>query len=171
MIIYRDTHPNLRILCQPVVDITPKIKSLVAEMLGCMAMNNGVGLAANQVGLSHRMFVMAYQNKIDVCINPEIIEIRGNNVAKGEMCLSSMPRQCYNNRPLVVVMKWLNESGQPKQRVFTGHPARIVQHELAHLDGRLMQDEMYHCKDVERLLAISAPPDTDSSPNIYLSAR
>jgi peptide deformylase len=152
-----------------VAEVTPQLKRFAAEMLTCMAMHNGVGLAANQVGSSIRLFVMAYQNEMHVCFNPEIIEIRGNNAVKGEMCLSSMPRQCYNNRPLVVVMKWFNENGQPKQKVFTGHPARIVQHELAHLDGRLMQDEMYHCKDVERLLASVMPPDNISNPNIFLT--
>lgn len=170
MIVLKDTHPHLRTLCLPVTEITPSLKQLAADMLSCMAMNNGVGLAANQVGKSIRLFVMAYQNEIHAMFNPEIIEIRGNNVTKLEMCLSSIPKQCYNNRPNIIVVRWLNENGKPNQRVFSGHLARIIQHEMAHLDGRLMQDEMYHCKDVERLLANIVPPnDSNFLPNAYLS--
>lgn len=118
-------------------------------------MGKGVGLSANQVGYPHRIIVIHNPPTQIVMFNPEVYEVRGALVPFNEGCLSAPKGKIVNvARPTVIGVAWTNEAGEPKRRLFTGITARIIQHELAHLDGRLMSDAVPHCKDIEKLLDI-----------------
>ena len=148
--IFPDSHPSLRTPCLPVTEITPALKMLAMSMLGCLP-GVGVGLAANQVGKNCRLLVMDSKGVKVIMFNPEIIEIRGNLITQVEGCLSSRGKLPYVPRYLAITVKWINELNQPRRQMFTGLHARIIQHEMAHLDGILMSDDNPHCNDVTRL--------------------
>lgn len=146
-----DTDPSLRTPCLPVVKVTPQLSLLATQMLAALG-RNGVGLAANQVGYNHRLIVVAYQDKRLVMFNPEILEIRGGSSNLIEGCLSAEGKMCNVTRPTVIVCKYKDELGKPRQGVYGGFIARIIQHEMSHIDGRLFTDDNPHCKDIVFLL-------------------
>jgi len=150
MNILPDTHQSLRVVCTPITNVTPSLRMLAVNMLAALP-SNGVGLAANQVGETCRLIVINYKETKLIMFNPEILEIRGNLITMSEGCLSSRGKLSYVARYQAIRASWINEHGQPQRRVFTGFAARIVQHEIAHLDGILMTDDNAHCNNVTGL--------------------
>ena len=101
----------------------------------------GKGLAAPQVGLNKRMFILRFGNSIEVFINPEIIKAGSNKITIGEGCLS-VPGTYYNvTRPRKIGVKYLNERMLPQRAKFHDFDAVAFQHELDHLDGVLICDK------------------------------
>lgn len=154
MTILPDTHPSLRTVCSPVTSITPELKTLAMSMLGCLR-SRGVGLAANQVGETCRLIVIANEQDMHIMFNPEIIEVRGNLINKIEGCLSVRGVCPVVPRYLVVLVSWVNEFGQPQRKLFTGSTSRVLQHEIAHLDGVIMTDPNPHCKAITGFMSKS----------------
>jgi len=150
MTILPDTHPNLRTVCTPVAEVTPHLRMLAVSMLAAFP-PDGVGLAANQVGETCRLIVINYKETKLIMFNPEILDIRGNIITMTEGCLSSRGKWPFVGRYQAIRASWINEYGQPQRRMFTGYIARIVQHEVAHLDGILMTDANVHCHNVTGL--------------------
>lgn len=141
----------LREKCAPVQNITDEIKSQLNEMAEMMELQNGVGLAAPQVGVLQRFLVMKCkmgndkEPKVYKMINPIITEKSDEQVVIEEGCLSvlgcdDLPVYTDVSRPKAVVVKWLDENGEKYERRLSGFPARIVQHEVDHLDGILFVD-------------------------------
>lgn len=107
---------------------------LIRRMAKTMIENNGIGLAAPQVGISKRLFVMGNDTKLIACINPEILE--GENVVTDtEGCLSFPNLWLKVKRNDKIKVKYFNALGQEVITEFTGLIARVYQHERDHLDG------------------------------------
>ncbi|MBN1324919.1 MAG: peptide deformylase [Alphaproteobacteria bacterium] len=141
----------LREKCEPVTEITPDISSLLDEMVKMMNDQNGVGLAAPQVGILQRFLIMKCkigndkEAKVYKMINPEIVEKSMEIVDMEEGCLSvlgsdDLPVYSNVSRPKYVVIKWTDEKGEQHSNKLSGYAARIVQHEIDHLDGILFID-------------------------------
>ena len=107
---------------------------LVRHMIKLMMENNGIGLAAPQVGLNKRIFVMGNKDRLYACINPEILSAEGN-VMDIEGCLSFPDLWLRVRRAETVKVKYTNAVGETIETEFTGLIARVFQHELDHLNG------------------------------------
>ena len=131
----------LRQKSEPVEEVTPELKALADEMFKTMIEAQGVGLAAPQVGILKRMFVLIADDDVRrVFINPQIIKTSEEVSDYDEGCLS-IP-QVYEtiSRPVKVTVQALNEKGRPFTLDADGLLARIIQHEYDHLDGILYID-------------------------------
>ena len=137
----------LREKCEPVTEITPDVLDIMNEMVGMMRDQNGVGLAAPQVGHLKRFLVMMDPDTETVfkMINPKIITRSADTCTMEEGCLSvlgpdDLPVYANVTRPAAVDVEWTDEHGQHLAAKMSGLPARIVQHETDHLDGVLFID-------------------------------
>nr|CAH7762790.1 unnamed protein product [Callosobruchus chinensis] len=123
-----------------VIDITDKIKELVNDMFETMYYAEGLGLAAVQVGVLKRIFIMDVQPEKaeEFCmINPEITELSGEQVILKEGCLS-IPEQSHEiKRPKYLTVKYKNLNNEEQTLKASGWLARCIQHELDHLNGIL----------------------------------
>ena len=137
----------LRKVCAPVDSITNEILQTMNEMVKMMQAQNGVGLAAPQVGITKRFLVMMNPDSGEVfkMINPKIISHSDEMAVIEEGCLSvlgpdNLPVYANVSRPASVVAEWTDENGNKKMAEMSGIAARIVQHEADHLDGILFID-------------------------------
>ena len=131
---------------QNVGALTPEIDRLVDDMIETMYAAPGVGLAAPQVGVPLRIFVIDISVGRDpaallVMINPEFVERDGMQLEE-EGCLSVPGFNATVVRPSRVVVKGLDRAGQPHQHEGVGLLARAFQHEMDHLDGTLFVDRL-----------------------------
>jgi peptide deformylase len=138
--------PRLKKLCDPVQSVSPEIGKLAEDMLSTMYDAPGVGLAAPQVGVMQRIFVMDCVKdetalpKPMVLINPEITWTSVTLNTYEEGCLSIPDQYADVERPAGVRMRWLGLDGKPHEEEFSGLWATCAQHELDHLDGKLFID-------------------------------
>lgn len=139
----------LRTNCAPVDNITPEILTTLDEMVAMMREQNGVGLAAPQVGILSRFLVMMDPDSETVykMINPRIVSTSNNTCTMEEGCLSvlgsdGLPVFANVTRPESVIVEWTDEMGNKKTAQMSGVPARIAQHEADHLDGKLFIDHL-----------------------------
>lgn len=139
----------LRQKCEPVAEITPELLATLDEMVSMMDTQNGVGLAAPQVGILSRFLVMMDPDTKTVyrMINPQITSVSNEKCTMEEGCLSvlgadNLPVFSNVTRPASVTVEWTNESGERVGAQMSGLPARIVQHETDHLDGTLFIDHL-----------------------------
>lgn len=137
----------LREKCTPVADITPELLNTMDDMVEMMKSQNGVGLAAPQVGFTQRFLVMMNPdtNEIYRMINPKILSKSDETCVMEEGCLSvlgpdNLPVYANVRRPSSVTVEWTNEHGDKQIAQLAGTIARIVQHETDHLDGVLFID-------------------------------
>jgi len=115
-------------------------QKLADAMLCLMRENNGIGLAATQIGHSRRIFVMCISGRTRVCFNPEITESSTVFADYDEGCLSFPGDQCTITRPDWVRVKYQDLSGAVTEDTLVALEARCFQHELDHLDGITMWD-------------------------------
>ena len=139
----------LRTKCEPVAQITPELLRTMDEMVSMMDAQNGVGLAAPQVGILSRFLVMMDPDTKTVyrMINPQITSFSEDKCTMEEGCLSvlgadNLPVFSNVTRPASVTVEWTNENGERVGAQMSGLPARIVQHETDHLDGVLFIDRL-----------------------------
>jgi peptide deformylase len=130
----------------PVSEITPDIDRLITDMVETMYAAPGVGLAAPQVGVPLRIFVIDTSigrdpNGLVVMINPEFVERDGMQLEE-EGCLSVPGFNATVVRPQRAVVKGLDREGNPQQLEGVGLLARAFQHEMDHLDGTLFVDRL-----------------------------
>ncbi|MBI4688853.1 MAG: peptide deformylase [Nitrospirae bacterium] len=130
----------------PIMDVNADIQHLIDDMIETMYVAKGVGLAANQVGISKRLCVIdviALDEKIPliVLINPEIIEKRGN-IEEEEGCLSLPDYKTKVKRAEEVMARGLDRKGRPIEIEGRNLLARALQHEIDHLDGLLLIDRL-----------------------------
>lgn len=136
--------PILRVRTEPVEAFDQDVANLVAEMLRIMREHNGLGLAAPQVGVSRRVVIVsphAAGGPEIVMVNPEIVATDGWEVAE-EGCLSFPGIYVKIGRFLRVGARYQDLQGQTHRVEAGGLLARAVQHEIDHLDGRLLVDRM-----------------------------
>jgi len=98
---------------------------------------NGLGLAANQVGVPYRVFAMRGSPENFVCFNPRIVQPSAENIILEEGCLSFPGLLVKVKRPKHIRVRFTTPNGDTKTETFIGMTARVFQHELDHLDGRL----------------------------------
>ena len=140
--IYPD--PILTKVSEPVTEFGGGLPVFCLDMLILMAENNGIGLAAVQVGVLKRIVVMNNPDdpdKVWQFINPEIIETDGT-FAFSEGCLSVPGYFEERERANKIRLKWQNFKGEFEEGEFEGVEAFCIQHELDHLEGKLFIDDL-----------------------------
>jgi len=106
------------------------------EIVDIMLKHNGLGLAANQVGLDARVFVMHNKDAEPFAVfNPQIIKSSNNKVLREEGCLSYPDLWMIVKRSEHIVVKFTNSRGKIIQEAYNGLLSRVFQHEYDHLDG------------------------------------
>ena len=130
----------LRRVCRPVDCITPRILTLLDDMIETMRAADGVGLAAPQVGILRRIVVIETPDEgLFELINPKIIAFSGEQESE-EGCLSVPGRWGITRRPMHVPVRALNRKGETVDIPGSGLLAKAFCHELDHLDGKLYVD-------------------------------
>lgn len=137
--------PSLRVVASPVTDFGPEFQQLVDDMAETMYANKGAGLAATQVGVPQRVFVMDAtedQSKLEVLVNHEVLSSSEEKVFSREGCLSfpgvweSIPRHEW------VKGTALDREGTPFYFHYDALRAHCIQHEGEHLDGKVLIDHL-----------------------------
>jgi peptide deformylase len=116
-----------------------------SSMLDIMYTSKGIGLAANQVGLAKRIFVMdtsEFTNSPMVFINPVILESSQETNTYEEGCLSLPGVYHKITRPKVILVKWFDSAQKEYTQEFSGLDSTCIQHEIDHLDGILFPDRI-----------------------------
>jgi peptide deformylase len=132
--------PILRKVCRPVETITPRILTLLDDMIETMRAADGVGLAAPQVGILRRVVVIETPDEgLFELINPKIIAYSGEQESE-EGCLSIPGKWGVTRRPMHVTVRALNRKGETVDYTGSGLLAKAFCHELDHLDGKLYID-------------------------------
>ena len=131
--------------------ITPDIERLIDDMIDTMYAAPGVGLAAPQIGVPFRIFVIDVSigrdpESLIIMVNPEFVSRDGMQLEE-EGCLSVPGFEATVVRPMRAVVKGLDRNGREFQREGTGLLARAFQHEMDHLDGKLFID---HLRGIKR---------------------
>ncbi len=138
--------PRLRTPCRPVEPSELGLAELVAQMRAIMQRYDGVGLAAPQVGEPLRLFLAWPPDRCQgsplVLLNPELLSISAGSETFDEGCLSFPGIYRAVVRPSVVTVRYHDLRGDQKQIRTGGLMARILQHELDHLDGVLLVDHL-----------------------------
>ena len=156
LFVYESTRKNMEILKKPaailakklesVELITPNLKKTVLKMKKTMKEANGIGLAANQVGLNMQVFVIdemlaKEHDAPSVYINPEIKPYSKGAEEMEEGCLSVPETWFQIKRPKKVKVKSVDEEGRKHKFIAKGMLARVLQHEYDHLQGVLITDK------------------------------
>jgi len=130
----------LRMEARPVEEFDEDLQRLVARMKELMEEANGVGLAATQVGVLQRMFVfqLADDDEVTTIVNPEITKRSRSTEVADEGCLSLQGVLVPVERASEVTIEGRDVTGAPFKLELEEMDARVVQHELDHLDGVLM---------------------------------
>lgn len=153
--IVRAGDPVLRRVAVPVADPTaPEIRDLVREMEASLAETGGIGLAAPQIGISQRVILISVPATrrsddpddgplpLTALVNPELTPIGDERALGMEGCLSIPGMRGEVERWLRVRLTAVTPEGRPVDAVMTGMRARVLQHEVDHLDGVLYLDRM-----------------------------
>lgn len=158
-------HPILSTVTTSIESVDDLIKQQLKDMAETMYADNGIGLAANQVGISKRMLVMdvgednsterdkndPIEPKLYCIINPEVIWSSEEKVTMEEGCLSVPGQGIPIERPASIKIKYLDESGTERTETFLGLQARCILHEIDHLNGKTMLE---HLSKLKKDLAI-----------------
>ncbi len=140
--------PCLAIKSKPVVDFkSDALQMKVADMIDTMRYYQGVGLAAPQIGLSEQIIVLEVADnrrypqaqgiELDILINPAILQFSEQKEAGWEGCLSLPGMRGRITRSASITYQALNLAGEPVKQTVYGFHARIIQHEIDHLNGIL----------------------------------
>ena len=142
--------PVLNKVCREVKEVTPKISTLISDMLETMYDANGVGLAAPQVGVLKRVVTIEVGDGPLIMINPQILASDGTQTA-GEGCLSLPGKAGQVTRPNHVVARAYNEQMQEFEIDATELLARAICHEIDHLEGHMytefVEGDIYEVED------------------------
>jgi peptide deformylase len=125
-----------------VPEINTKISELISDMKDTLIKQGGLGLAAPQIGESKKIIIIQFNKIFKAFINPRIVKKTKETDTIEEGCLS-FPNLFLNiKRPKGVVVEALNEEGKMVQLEAVGLTARILQHEIEHLEGKLFIDKI-----------------------------
>lgn len=145
------THPNpiLRKKSQKVVDVLdPEIQSLIKEMVKIMKKSDGVGLAAPQVGRNIRLVAVSHKDGDLILVNPLIVKKSLLKDWDEEGCLSVPGKAGEVKRCKKVKIKFVDEKNFPRLFAAAGLLARVIQHEVDHLDGILFIDKARKIRNI-----------------------
>jgi len=132
---------RLRKKSREVKEITSRITQLVSDMKYTLKREEGVGLAAPQVGVLRRVIIVDFEDDMFEIINPVISKMTGESI-ESEGCLSLLPTNGFVLRPQSLTVKGLNLKGEKIKMDLDGIKARIVCHEVDHLEGILFVDKI-----------------------------
>ena len=145
-------NPILRKETEDIDENYPNLSALLENMFETMKNAEGVGLAAPQIGLNIRLFIVdlsclaeenpEFADYKKVMINPEMVEMFGDDVSMEEGCLSLPSVSETVVRKNKVVINYLDENFVEHEEEYTGFPARVIQHEYDHLEGKLFVDRI-----------------------------
>jgi peptide deformylase len=147
--------PVLRQRAAPVESVDAEVRRLVDDLFATMYAAQGVGLAANQVGVARRVAVVDVGHETReplVLINPTIVQRTNDSDVAEEGCLSIPELFGDVERPTGIVLEALDRDGAPYRLETEGYQARAIQHEIDHLDGVLFLD---HLSAVKRGLLLA----------------
>ena len=145
--IVTDEDPFLKKKSREVTEITPRIRTLVEDMIETMHDADGVGIAAPQVGVLRRVAVVEVEEQY-ILINPVITETEGDQLNE-EACLSVPGRAGKVHRPERVVCECIDLDGKPQVYEVEGMTAVCFCHEIDHLDGILYTDRAEEIRSTE----------------------
>jgi peptide deformylase len=136
----------LRRRTEPITTFDESLQKLIDDMLDTMHAAPGIGLAANQVGISKRVAVIDLSvgkrtGELHVLINPEVEEVQGK-LTEDEGCLSIPDFTEIVVRPERVHVRFLDRNGESRDMWGEGLMARALSHEIDHLDGKLFVDHL-----------------------------
>jgi peptide deformylase len=139
--------PVLKTKATPVAQVDDGVRALMQDMLDSMYASQGVGLAANQIGVLQRVLVMDVAPKDEPpqpmkMANPEILAKSEETAVNQEGCLSLPDHYADVERPARVTVRYLDENNEQKTLDADGWLAVCVQHEIDHLDGVLFVDHL-----------------------------
>ncbi|OXY98063.1 MULTISPECIES: peptide deformylase [unclassified Streptomyces] len=155
--------PLLHRACEDVTDFGPSLAKLVEDMFATMYAAQGVGLAANQIGVPLKVFVYDCPDDDDVrhlghVVNPELVEADGLTVRGPEGCLSLPGLESGTERFDHAVVEGLTMTGEPVRIAGTGWFARCLQHECDHLEGTVYTDRLTGLRRSRALRAARRAP-------------
>ena len=153
--------PVLKERCSEVEEIGPDIELLVRNLTDSLPKPGGAGLSANQIGVVKRVFVYEREGEIEACINPRIVSASEEVEEEVEGCLSLPGAVMPVPRHLVLELEYHDLQGENHLVEAEGWIARVFQHELDHLDGRLILERTDRESRVEALRMLQ---DEDSPP-------
>ncbi len=154
-----DKNPILRQVSKPVPQITKKTMKLIKDMEVALDLEKGVGLAAPQVGENVRIFLALLDGKrLTAMINPEFLGHSETLACAEEGCLSLPGEWGQVERFTEVTIRFLDTKGRPNTLKLKDFNARIVQHEMDHLDGILFTD---YVKVEANFLQMPKLPETE----------
>ena len=134
--VLRETASNVGKIDKPVLD-------LVSDMLDTLEEEGGVGLAAPQIGITKRIILVRYEDKVETYINPEIEIIENKRIEGDEGCLSIYSIQGFQvKRYPRIKIRTTNIKGNTEEFVAEDLLARVIQHEVDHLDGIMFIDHL-----------------------------
>jgi peptide deformylase len=139
--IYLLGSPALRTRSDEVGDVDAGLQAFIDDLFETMDAARGIGLAANQVGVTQRVAVIGVEDERFAMVNPRIVSAEGRARAE-EGCLSIPELYGEVTRPERIVLEAQDREGQPYRRELEGLVARAVQHEIDHLDGILFLDHL-----------------------------
>jgi len=156
--IIKDGDPALRKRSREVSVFGERLHTLLDDMAETMASVNGVGLAAVQVGVLRRVAIVDAGDGLVELINPEIAEISDEKQTGAEGCLSLPGWYGTVERPMRVIVRAQDRSGNPIEVVGEELKARALCHEIDHLEGVMFQD---HATDMCEISDDDEDPDED----------
>ena len=145
-------HPILRQKANKLKSITEEDIKIANQMMEAMIKAPGVGLAANQVGILKQIVTINYEDKESnkkvnyVLFNPSIIKYSDETVVMEEGCLSLPEQYADVERPKEIVVEYIDENKKTIKKEIDGYQARILQHEIDHLSGKLFVDYLSSLK-------------------------
>ena len=139
-------HPTLRKVAKPVEKFDQNLEKLVLDMVETMRLNDGIGLAAPQVNVSKRLFVIDKKLineewEAEAYINPKILKADGSNILE-EGCLSIPNIRADVDRPFKIEVEYQTLKGEKVREEMDDLLARVFQHEFDHLEGVLFVDKI-----------------------------
>ncbi len=132
--------PILRAKTKKIPKVTKQILKLIEDMRETTIAAKGAGIAAPQVGSSHRVCIATIQRKLTPLINPKISWKSDEQDTHEEGCLSLPDVWVQVPRSIEILLRYDDTSGKSIERKLSGWDARVVQHEVDHLDGVLIVD-------------------------------
>lgn len=147
--ILNDKEPTLHKVCRPVTEFNERLWQLLDDMVETMHQADGVGLAAPQVGILRRLFVMDVGDGVVEAINPEIVSQKGTQ-EEVEGCLSCPGEYGVTKRPKKVKLKAQDRYGKWFYLIGEDLIARCICHETDHLDGIIFKQHVIRMLEPEQ---------------------
>ncbi len=145
-------HPVLRQKAKKLKSITDEDIKIANQMMEAMIKAPGVGLAANQVGILKQIVTISYEDKENnkkanyILFNPLIVKYSDEKIIMEEGCLSLPEQYADVERPKQIIVEYIDENRKNIKKEIDGYEARILQHEIDHLSGKLFVDHLSSLK-------------------------